>query len=388
MSKQRTRGRTNNISSLERREPSRGMPNIFDEVIALVEDARTQAFETASAAVISLYWRLGEYITNKIENAEWGDRVVDDLAVELSRHFPSQRGLTRSNLFRMRQFYLAYRGNKKLGALLRRLPWTHHLIILGRAKPPETREFYVRNAVRNRWSSRELERQIQSGAILRSESSISASKILFDSQPAARDEFKNAYSFEFLSLPEAHSEADLHRALVANLGKFISELGRDFCFIGSEYPVQVAHRDFALDLLFFHRGLACLVAFELKVGEFEPEHLGKLSFYLEALDRDVKKEHERPSIGVLLCADKNDKIVEYALARTTSPALVAEYQTVLPPKAVLQRKLQEIYAQLAPDEHEENGSKAREHTAWDLGAMRTSDARWPRWPTWATAAAA
>lgn len=123
--------------------------------------------------------------------------------------------------------------------------------------------------------------------------------------------------------------------------------------MGSEYPVQVGNQDFAIDLVFFHRGLACLVAFELKVGKFEPEHLGKLAFYIEALDRDVKKPHERPSIGVLLCASKDDEVVEYALARTTSPTLVAEYQTMLPSKAVLRKKLHELYAQLAPGDDDE-----------------------------------
>lgn len=127
--------------------------------------------------------------------------------------------------------------------------------------------------------------------------------------------------------------------------EFLLELGRDFCFIGSEFPVQVGTRDFALDLLFFHRGLNCLVAFELKVTEFEPEYLGKLSFYLEALDRDIRKEQERPSIGVLLCASKNDEVVEYALSRTLSPALIAEYQTQLPNKSLLQRKLHEFYVE-------------------------------------------
>lgn len=124
------------------------------------------------------------------------------------------------------------------------------------------------------------------------------------------------------------------------------ELGRDFCFVGSEYPVQVGGRDFALDLLFFHRGLNCLIAIELKVGRFEPEYLGKLEFYLEALDRDVKKRHENPAIGVLLCASKDDEIVEYALSRSLSPALIAEYQTCLPDKKLLQDKLHEFYGQL------------------------------------------
>jgi len=140
----------------------------------------------------------------------------------------------------------------------------------------------------------------------------------------------------------------LHRALLNNLGRFLTELGRDFCYIGSEFPVQVGNQDFALDLLFFHRGLNCLVAIELKVGRFEPEHLGKLNFYLEALDRDVRKPHENPSIGLLLCASKDSEVVEYALSRTLSPALVAEYQTQLPDKQMLAAKLHEFYALSAP----------------------------------------
>jgi hypothetical protein len=155
------------------------------------------------------------------------------------------------------------------------------------------------------------------------------------------------------TLPDGHSEADLHGALLRHLGRFLTELGRDFCFVGSQYPVQVGNQDFAIDLVFFHRGLQCLVAFELKTEKFKPAHLGQLSFYIEALDRDVKKPHERPSIGVLLCATKDDEVVEYALARTTSPTLVAEYQTFLPPKELLRAKLHELYAQLTPDA--ENG---------------------------------
>lgn len=155
--------------------------------------------------------------------------------------------------------------------------------------------------------------------------------------------FRDAYMVEFLGLPEGHAEADLHHGLLQRLKDFLIELGRDFCFVGSEYPLQVGGRDFALDLLFFHRGLNCLVAIELKVGRFEPEYLGKLEFYLEALDRTVRKAHENPAIGVLLCASKDDEVVEYALNRSLSPALVAEYQTHLPDKKLLQEKLHEFY---------------------------------------------
>ena len=155
--------------------------------------------------------------------------------------------------------------------------------------------------------------------------------------------FKDAYALGFLELPAGHTEADLHRGLLGRLQTFLIELGRDFCFVGSEFPLQVGGRDFALDLLFFHRGLNCLVAIELKVDRFEPEHLGKLNFYLEALDRDVRKPHENPAIGVLLCASKDSEVVEYALSRSLSPALVAQYQTQLPDKQLLAAKLHEFY---------------------------------------------
>ena len=167
--------------------------------------------------------------------------------------------------------------------------------------------------------------------------------------PDALTLFKDAYMLEFLGLPTSHAEADLHRGLLVKLKEFLLELGREFCFAGSEYPLHVGGRDFALDLLFFHRGLNCLVALELKVGPFEPEYLGKLDFYLEALDRDVRKAHEHPSIGVLLCPSKDDEVVEYALRRSLSPALIAEYQTQLPDKKLLQAKLHEFYLQNAPE---------------------------------------
>ena len=322
----------------------------FAEVIALIEAARRRAYEAVNTALVGHYWELGEYISRKLASAEWGDGVVEDLAADLARLYPGIRGYTRPNLFRMRQFYEAYRSNRKVSPVVRQLPWTHHLIILSQAKPVETREFYILAAVKERWSKRELERQIQSGAVLREARAMKkVSPAVRQIHPKAIDEFKNAYNVEFLGLAADHSEADLHGAFLRNLGRFLTELGRDFCFVGSQYPVQVGNQDFAIDLVFFHRGLQCLVAFELKVGKFKPADLGQLSFYLEALDRDMRKPHERPSIGVLLCATKDDQVVEYALARTTSPALVAEYQTFLPPKELLRAKLHELYAQLAAE---------------------------------------
>jgi predicted nuclease of restriction endonuclease-like (RecB) superfamily len=245
----------------------------------------------------------------------------------------------------MRQFFETYHSRTKLSALLRGLPWTHNLLILGKCKRDEEREFYLRISQGQKWTTRELERQINSALFERTvlrPARLSAP--LRDLHPSAGEVFKDAYLLEFLDLPPEHSEADLQRALVEQLRRFLIELGRDFCFVGSEYPLQIGGRDFALDLLFFNRALNCLVAFELKIEEFQPEHLGKLEFYLEALDRDVKKPHERPSIGVLLCAAKDHEVVEYALSRALSPALVAEYQTRLPDKRLLQAKLHEFCA--------------------------------------------
>ena len=164
-------------------------------------------------------------------------------------------------------------------------------------------------------------------------------------QPHIGEAFKDNYVLEFLGLPETHSENDLQTAVVRHMKAFILELGKDFLFVGEQYRLQVGNQDFYIDLLFYHRGLSALVAFELKIGKFSPEHMGQLNFYLEALDRDVKKPHENPSIGVLLCRDKDDEVVEYALSRNLSPTLVAQYQLQLPDKKLIQAKLHELLAQ-------------------------------------------
>lgn len=322
----------------------------FAEVVSLIQQARQRALHVVNTALVELYWRVGEYISRKIETAEWGDGVVDELARYLARTQPGTRGFTRRNLFRMSQFYEAYRADEKVSALLTQLPWTHHLSILSSSRRPEEREFYVRTAIRERWSSRELDRQMRLALFERAV--LTPPKVaaaLRNAHPEAEDIFKDAYVVEFLQLPDGHTESDLHRGLLLQLRAFLIELGRDFCFVGSEFPIQVGGRDFALDLLFFHRGLDCLVAIELKVGRFEPEYLGKLEFYLEALDRDVRKPDEGPSIGLLLCATKDKEVVEYALSRSLSPALIAEYQTQLPDKKLLQAKLHEFYALTDPE---------------------------------------
>jgi len=318
----------------------------FDEVARLIEEARRRATRAVNVELIELYTRIGAVISRRIASDGWGKGTVEELAAYLARRHRGTRGFSPQNLWRMRQFFEAYRHAPDLSTLSRELPWSSNLLIL-RVSRPEEREFYLRMAIEGRWNVRELARQIGAAAFERSLlGKPKLSTVLRELHPAAAEDFKDVYSLEFLDLAAGHSEADLHGALLRNLGRFLTELGRDFCFVGSQYPVQVGNQDFAIDLVLFHRGLSCLVAFELKVREFRPEDLGKLSFYLEALDRDVRKPHERPAIGVLLCATKDDEVVEYALSRTLSPALVAEYKTALPSKALLRRKLHELYAQL------------------------------------------
>ena len=231
----------------------------------------------------------------------------------------------------MRQFFETYRDEGKVVPPVRQLPWTHNLIIMGQSKRPEEREFYLRLAAKENWSKRELERQVKAALFERTVLyPVKVSPPVRQMGAEAVITFKDSYVLEFLGLQPGHDEADLHRGLLQKLRMFLTELGRDFCYMGSEVPIQVGGRDFALDLLFFHRGLNCMVAIELKVGRFEPEYLGKLSFYLEALDRDVRKDHEQPSIGVLLCASKEDEVVEYTLSRRLSPALIAESRRNFP----------------------------------------------------------
>jgi len=316
----------------------------FASIITLIEAARAKAYTAVNTTLIDLYWQIGETLSRKIAAAEWGEGVVMQLAQHIAATYPGLRGFTRPNLYRMRQFYETYRNDQNVSSLLRQLPWTHHVIIMSQSQRPEEREFYLHQATSEKWSSRELERQLKSALFERAvlhPPKVSAA--LRQIHPDALTAFKDAYMVEFLGLPDSHLEADLHQGLLGALKSFLIELGGDFCFIGSEYPLQVGGRDFALDLLFFHRGLNALVAIELKIGRFEPEHIGKLSFYLEALDRDVRKGHENPAIGLLLCASADEEVVEYALSRSLSPALVAQYQTQLPDKDVLRAKLHEFY---------------------------------------------
>ena len=225
--------------------------------------------------------------------------------------------------------------------MLTQISWTNHLAIMSKAKTVEERHFYIILCVKESYSSRELERQINSGYYERY--MLSKENLLPEPVKGLKENpFLDSYVIEFLDLPKNFKESDLRKGLIQNMKDFILEVGKDFTFIDEEYRVQVGGEDFRIDLLFFHRGLQCLVAFELKIGKFKPEYISKMDFYLEALDRQKKKENENPSVGMILCASKDDEVVEYAMSRTLSPMMVAEYKLQLPDKTVLQKKLQEL----------------------------------------------
>lgn len=320
------------------------MDNRFTDIIQLIKQSRANAIKAVNAELINLYWNIGEYISKKIEQSEWGDSVVTELANFIQTQEPEIKGFSDKNIWRMKQFYETYKDFPKLSTLLREISWSHNLAIFSRCKTSEEREFYLKLAKQESYSFRELERQISASLFERT--MIGNSKLstaLRESNHDLTNTFKDSYVFEFLNLPEPHIESDLQRGLVRQMKNFILELGKDFLFIGEEYKLQVGNSDFFIDLLFYHRGLQCLVAFELKADKFKPDHLGQLNFYLEALDRDVKKPNENPSIGVLLCKDKDSEVVEYALSRSLSPTMVSEYKTQLPDKKILQQKLHELF---------------------------------------------
>ena len=316
----------------------------FNKILKTIQASKQKAMQQVNGTLIELYWEIGKYISSKTISENWGMGVVEDLAKYIKTQEPTLKGFTARNLWRMKQFYEAYKDNQKLTPLVTEISWTNNLIILSSAKTDEEREFYLLLASRERYSKRELERQIKSGIYERTMlANEKLSTVVRGLPQETENVFRDSYALEFLDLPVPHTEKDLQHALIGSLKQFILELGIGFAFIGEEYRVQVGNEDFYIDLLFYHRHLRCLVAFELKIGKFKPAHLGQLEFYLEALDRDVKSRDENPSIGILLCREKDDEVVKYALSRSLSPTVISEYETKLIPKKVLQQKLNELY---------------------------------------------
>ncbi|MDP2888779.1 MAG: PDDEXK nuclease domain-containing protein [Bacteroidota bacterium] len=370
--------------------------NDFAQIALLIEESRNRAFQKVNEELVLLYFKVGLFVSEKVTAGAWGEGTVDELAKYIAERLPGLAGFNRRGIYRMKQFYetycqssdcfllwvqskapivsplatqlltheddtgkvspvatqiqdINYQHNKFVSAVLTQISWTNHLEIFSAIKKSEQRLFYLLMSVKEKWSKLELRRQIQSAFFERTMMGNNIHSLLQPHLP--ENLFKDPYIFEFLDLPDVHSEKDLEKALILNLQKFILEIGKGFTYMGNQYRIQVGKKDYYTDLLFFNRDLQCLVMFELKISEFEPEFLGKLNFYLEALDRDVKRPHEKPSIGVLLCKGKDSEVVEYAMARNTSPALIADYETKLIPKSILANKLHQLAEQLSKGKH-------------------------------------
>lgn len=315
----------------------------FDKIIAIIESTKERIYTKINEEAITMYFNIGQFISKEMKSNKYGDLYIQKMAIFLKQEYPDLKGFDKRNLYKIKQFYEMYADDNEALKLLTGVNWSSHRVIMTRCKTMDSKIFYMNICVRDRLSVRELERQIDSLYYERClESNVTLTPAIERSKERTKHIFLNLYSFDFTKITsEVISENELEKAIVNNMKDFILEIGKDFTFIKEEYPIEVGGQEFYIDLLFYHRGLQCLVAFELKVGDFKPEYVSKMDFYLEALDRKVKKESENPSVGIILCTGKNNEVVEYALSRTLSPTMVAEYKLKLIDKEVLTKKLRE-----------------------------------------------
>ena len=319
----------------------------FNKVIAIIENAHSRALRAVNTELIQMYWDVGEYLSDLCGSSSFGDKVIDDIAAFISENNHGIKGFNRRGLYRMKQFFETYKDDQFVSPLVTQISWTNHLLIMSKSKTPEERRFYMELCIREHYTKRELERQLDSSYFERYVLSLGKQPPELVTKEV-RDSILDTYVLEFLDLPEHYSERNFRKAIIANLKNFLLEIGKDFSYIRDEYRVQVGGHDYYIDLLFYCRGLSCLVAFELKISEFKPEYISKMNLYLEALDREHRKENENPSVGIILCAAKDDEVVEITLSRSLSPTLVSEYTLHLPDKKLLQNKLREL-AELASE---------------------------------------
>ncbi len=300
----------------------------FKEIKERIYKAQYDALKAVNKKLINLYWDIGKSIMAKQEKLGWGKAIVETLAKDLQKEFSGIQGFSSANLWRMRNFYLAYNKNEKLAPLVREISWTKNIIILERCKDDVRREFYLRTTKKFGWTKDVLINQLEAGAFER----YMANQTNFDKAVPEKYRYqaklavKDEYSFDFLELGEEHSEKELDRALLENVRRFLIEMGSYFTFVGNQYRLEIDGQEFFIDLLLYHRQLRCLVAIELKIGAFKPEYAGKMQFYLSALNDRAKLSDENPSIGIILCKDKSRTIVEYALKDTKKPIGVSTYK--------------------------------------------------------------
>jgi predicted nuclease of restriction endonuclease-like (RecB) superfamily len=305
--------------------------------------ARQKVYQTINRQLVELYLGIGKGIYEKIEISKWGEGIVERLAKDLQREFPDMKGFSKENLWRMKKLYETYKDYSKLSPVVTELSWSHNLLILFQTQNIEEKEFYLKVCLKERWSRRELERQINSSLYERFIFSRKTDKLV----PHTKEKnilihFKDEYIFDFLGLKDNFSEEDLRKSIVVNLKQFFLEFGRYFTFVGEEYKITVGNEDYKVDLLFYHRLLKCLVAVELKIGKFKPEYVGKMQFYLAALDEKIKIKDENPSVGLILCKSKDEEVVRIAISKALSPMKVATYRTKIIDRRLLKKKLHSL----------------------------------------------
>jgi predicted nuclease of restriction endonuclease-like (RecB) superfamily len=325
---------------MEIADSQRGLPGSYaqlvDEIKERIRAGQYAALRAVNRELIDLYWDIGRLIIERQEGETWGRSVVQNLAKDLRAEFPGISGFSTPNLYRMRQFYEAYYESQIFSPLVREISWTKNLAILERCKDVAEREFYLRRTKEYGWSKNVLIHQIENQTY---QKTLLSQTNFAETLPAAiRNQAKLAvkdeYTFDFLELADEHTERLLEQAILSRVEPFLREMGGTFAFVGSQYRIEVSDKEYFIDLLLFHRRLQCLIAVELKVGEFLPEHVGKMQFYLALLDDTVRMQWENPSIGILICKSKDRTIVEYALKVASKPVGVATYRmvTALPPE--------------------------------------------------------
>jgi predicted nuclease of restriction endonuclease-like (RecB) superfamily len=303
--------------------------HLLGEIQQRIRSAQYQALKAVNQELITLYWDIGRLIVERQQVAGWGKAIVQQLASDICAEFPGITGFSAANLWRMRLFYTSYTDNKKLVPLVREIGWTHNLVILEKCKNDLEREFYLRMTHRFGWTKNVLIHQIENQTYqktLLNQTNFDQT-LTDDIRNQAKLAIKDEYTFDFLELGDAHSERQLEQAILRRVEPFLQEMGGMFTFIGSQHRLVVANQEYFVDLLLYHRGLKCLVAVELKVGDFLPEYIGKMQFYLAVLDDTMRLADENSAIGILLCKSKDRTIVEYALRESNKPIGVAIYQT-------------------------------------------------------------
>ncbi|NMG09439.1 PDDEXK nuclease domain-containing protein [Brasilonema sp. UFV-L1] len=306
-----------------------------------IRAAQYEALKAVNKELIALYWDIGRLIVSRQQGESWGKSVVKNLSQDLQVEFPGIQGFSTANLWRMKLFYETYVNNEKLAPMVREIGWTHNLVIMEKCKDDLEREFYIRMTRKFGWTKNVLMNQIENQSYektLLNQTNFDQTvpdKIRNQAKLAVKDE----YTFDFLELADEHSERQLEQAILAKVEPFLQEMGGMFTFIGSQYRLEISDKEYFIDLLLFHRRLKCLVAIELKIGDFLPEYVGKMQFYLAALDDKVRLEDENPSVGIILCKLKDKTIVEYALRESNKPIGVATYRIVSTLPQELQDKL-------------------------------------------------